>query len=188
MNSRPEGKRKRKQKAKKELNGPRLDISRLTNDGNGLLGELTLPRILDAGIILAATRKGLEVLKTQAQDNKSEAYGTDLSTESQAPTKMADESESEDHSGSGVDSEDPGALASIEDKERRRYGNFQKNSFRQPKFWMWWHGNVRNTASPKDASGMGYVVFSGNSCRRFEGTLSCSLLGWEDVALSGWKS
>lgn len=188
----PEGKRKRKQKAKRKLEGPRMEISRLTDDESALVGELILPGVLEAGIILAATKKGLEKLIRQAEDNDANKETTDLSKNPQEERQTEAEGEGEvlDSSGPGVDDEDSGGSASSEDKERRRFDKFEKNSFRQPKFWLWWKGKVHRSdlgtsIDPEEESGMGYVVFSGNSCRKLEGTLSCASLQWENVAFSG---
>lgn len=88
-----------------------------------------------------------------------------------------------------------------ETKQRRRFATFEKNSFRQPKFWLAWSGHVLAASVPPSAesvtdasttattngSGRGYVVFSGNECRKFKGTISCGALGWDDVAVEGWK-
>lgn len=76
--------------------------------------------------------------------------------------------------------------------------NSEKNTFRQPKFWLSWRRNVlakpqsgpaSEDHSPLDAiqSGIGYKVFTGNKYQKLKGTISCDLLGWDNVAITGWK-
>ncbi|KAH7029218.1 uncharacterized protein B0I36DRAFT_363789 [Microdochium trichocladiopsis] len=36
-------------------------------------------------------------------------------------------------------------------------------------------------------SGTGYLVFQGNDCRKFSGTISCPALGWDNLAASGHR-
>jgi hypothetical protein len=66
-----------------------------------------------------------------------------------------------------------------------------KYSFRHPKFWLQWDGvmmaNTRREEPESRESGLGYVVFSQNDCRKFTATFNCGLLGWKDVAVSGRK-
>ncbi|PNP54807.1 hypothetical protein FNYG_15554 [Fusarium nygamai] len=79
-----------------------------------------------------------------------------------------------------------------------RSDNFEKNTFRQPKFWLSWRGKVLvkpesgvvpEDHSPLDAiqSGIGYIVFTGNKYQKFKGTIGCDILGWDNVAITGWK-
>ncbi|KAF5582271.1 catalase [Fusarium pseudocircinatum] len=95
----------------------------------------------------------------------------------------------DDHLKDSHDDKDPAEL---------RSDNFEKNTFRQPKFWLSWRGKVLvkpesgvvpQHHSPLDAiqSGLGYVVFTGNKYQKFKGTISCDVLGWDNVAITGWK-
>ncbi|KAF4446583.1 catalase [Fusarium austroafricanum] len=82
--------------------------------------------------------------------------------------------------------------------ERQRFNSFEKNTFRQPKFWLSWRGRLlvsptsdltleQDSDRHEIQSGMGYLVFTGNKCQKFHGIISCDVLGWKDVALNGWK-
>jgi hypothetical protein len=199
----------RKRQKKKDVSGPRLEIYRLTDDENGLMGELVLPGVLEATVILTGSRK-------QLHDRNEKWY--DLNEEvperEDTPAQSAEQSIKEPNS-EEVDSDEadrlsmmdvrqpeetakPTDLANSEARQRQRYETFKKNSFRQPKFWLGWEGRVLGrsakvsgleTGAPEDElqSGLGYVVFSGNKCRDLKGTLSCDSLGWRDVSFRGWK-
>ncbi|KAJ3528562.1 hypothetical protein NM208_g10148 [Fusarium decemcellulare] len=164
--------------------GPRLEIYRLTDNEDGLLGELIIPGILQATATMAGSRKQLrELIEGRRQDEgelREDIPGEPLTTE-----ELGDEEAT--------------SSTRYQEKQRNRFQKFEKNSFRQPKFWLHWHGSVlapssaldecQSTDSPEngDQSGMGYLVFSGNKCRDFKGTMSCELLGWKDIKLEGRK-
>lgn len=187
------------EKESKKTMGPGMDIFRLSDDGRGLLGELLLPGALEAKVILAGSRKTLDDLISQFEkdDDEDEDENVEEEEEEEEPPQR------EQDGGSGDDDapQDGNLEASEheeEDRERSRFQNFEKNSFRSPKFWFQWKGQVlKSSTSPTDGdegsatggtkSGRGYVVFSGNDCRSFKGTISCDALGWKDVSLSGWK-
>lgn len=193
-----------------------LELLRLTKDGQGVLGELILPGVLRAAIVLAASRKILSIITSQlsgdCQDDDDEDDGHDHDHE------VDDEDKDEAEDGQQLD----------------RFDTFEKNSFRSPKFWLAWNGALVLHASdsplpspsytrkgshllsgdspppspiltrtgssfppPKSSSasmivtqaeGLGYIIFTGNDCRKFKGTLNCKELGWKDVAFSGFKS
>jgi hypothetical protein len=155
-----------------------LELYRLTENGEGVLGELALPGVLRASVVLAASRKTLVRCVNEME-------------------KREDGGEEEGRSWGGKDADDDD---DDEEDEDDRFSTFEKNSFRNPKFWVQWSGMLETRASSKplstpDASsdgtatdtGLGYVVFSNNECRKFKGTLNCSALKWKDVAISGWK-
>lgn len=191
---------------------PALELLRLTSDGQGVLGELVLPGLLNAAVVLAASRRTLAVVVAGL---KGEGTGDEDDEEEE------DDEEDEDE---GEEEENPS-----------RFTTFEKNSFRTPKFWLAWSGTL--TASPASpppspsvskkglhlpsnssdsppssptlartgssfpppkpkgavaaatpAAGLGYVTFTGHECRKFKGTLSVAELGWRDVAVSGFKS
>ncbi|KXH67697.1 catalase [Colletotrichum salicis] len=181
--------------------GPSMDIFRLSDDGRGLLGQLSLPGVLEASVILTGNRKVLEDLISQFEENENEPEVSDESDENEGPVPKHDTREDEKkaddtHEEEEVDEESEKEEES-EAEEHKRFKNFEKNSFRSPKFWFQWNGDVTSTttsslddrASPTSSreTGRGYVVFSGNDCRSFKGTISYDSLGWKDVSLSGWK-
>ncbi|TLS31226.1 hypothetical protein PpBr36_02788 [Pyricularia pennisetigena] len=176
-----------------DLDEPQLELLRLTDDGQGILGQLKLPGVVAATVVLAASRKRLQIIT----DRLSGAVAGD----------EEDEEDEEDANSADHDDEDGGEDG---DATPDRFDTFEKNSFRSPKFWLAWNGVVdskaRENAPPlspvvsrkssnafsfKSSAyqhGLGYVVFTTNDCRRFKGTLSCRELGWKDVSLNGFKS
>lgn len=53
---------------------------------------------------------------------------------------------------------------------------------------MKWQGRLLNEAAEDEVvTDDGYIVFSGNACEKFHGTLSCEGLGWKNVKVTGWK-
>ncbi|KAJ4352773.1 hypothetical protein N0V95_003935, partial [Ascochyta clinopodiicola] len=87
-----------------------LELLRLTDDGQGVLGELVLPGVLRAAVVLAASRKVLQVLTAQ------------LSGE--GPDEEDNDNEDEDEDDEEDDDD--------EDEESSRFTTFEKNSFRTP--------------------------------------------------------
>ncbi|KAK1983917.1 hypothetical protein LZ30DRAFT_748266 [Colletotrichum cereale] len=191
-------------KNKRNVTSPTLDIFRLSEDGGGLLGYLTLPGTLEASVILAGSRKVLEHLVSQFDNAQESEVDVENNAENEGsydeeqvrPThdsaRQAEDPSSSDNEKEADESEDQ----QDQDKERIRFQQFEKNSFRSPKFWFQWKGQVTTSsatpddhapATDRDDTGRGYIVFSGNDCRSFKGTITCDTLGWKDVALSGWK-
>lgn len=191
-----------------------FELLRLSDDGQGVLGELVLPGVLRAAVVLAASRKTLAIVTRH----------------------LAGEDEDEGEEGSGDEDDEHDENSDDDDNHNdqetpSRFDTFEKNSFRSPKFWLAWNGaltlptpsspppdspplKTQNAASPppsptlhrtgssfpppkpattsrthqSPAEGLGYVVFTGNDCRKFKGTLNCKELGWKDVAFSGFKA
>ncbi|KAF4784280.1 catalase [Colletotrichum scovillei] len=184
---------------------PSMDIFRLSEDGRGLLGQLSLLGVLDASIILTGSRKVLEDLISQFEESDEEAEVSDKSGEddgsiskhkiSEAERKADDIDKQEDEADEGSEEEEDEEESEVD--EKKRFKNFEKNSFRSPKFWFQWNGDIAPTTTsflddktsptPSRETGRGYIVFSGNDCRSFKGTISCDSLGWRDVSISGWK-
>jgi hypothetical protein len=145
-----------------------LELYRLTANQEGVVGELALPSALRAAVVLAGSRQSL---RRTVED-------------------MEEEDDDEDEEDEEDEDPDPDA----------RFETFEKNSFRTPKFWFRWSGAPASSATPaspklsKSASpgddvqtGLGYIVFSGNDCRKFKGTINCTALGWKDIAITGHK-
>ncbi|KAK2000716.1 hypothetical protein LX36DRAFT_654151 [Colletotrichum falcatum] len=192
---------------KRDAASPAFDVFRLSEDGRGLLGYLTLPGTLEASVVLAGSRSVLQDLVSRLENDQEPGTGLDDNDEDEGSCgKERDESvrdgarrdgnppvsDSEESAGESEDGHE-------EDKELGRFRQFEKNSFRSPKFWFQWKGQAATTtaapATPDGrapethevGSGRGYVVFSGNDCRSFKGTITCDALGWKHVSLSGWK-
>lgn len=150
-----------------------LEIYRLTENKEGVVGVLTLPGALRAAVVLAGSRQSLRT-----------------TVESFEETSDDDEENEEDEE----EDDEPSSPSQL------RFETFEKNSFRSPKFWFRWSGAPtidKASASPKTGklsssvaeieSGLGYIVFAGNDCRKFKGTINCAQFGWKDVALTGHK-
>jgi hypothetical protein len=141
-----------------------LELYRLTEKGEGVVGQLQMPGAIDVAVVLAASRESLRRTVETVEGEEDE-----------------DEDEEEDN------------------EEQSRFETFEKNSFRSPKFWLRWSGTLtaKPPSSPKLSrkasedddveTGLGYIVFAGNDCRKFKGTLNCEAYGWKDVAITGHK-
>ncbi|KAI7229876.1 hypothetical protein KC330_g7248 [Hortaea werneckii] len=157
-----------------------LEIHELTDTPGGIFGSMVLPDRFKAAVLLAGSRKQL----SNVMD--------DVEAAGEEPDSSEDESEDEPEDTGDEDDEDADSELELEKQDRlhnERVEAFQKNSFRNPKFFLAWQGEV--TLAPgqvKVEKNRGYVVFSGNDCRNFEGTLSCSSIGWKDVAMKGRKT
>ncbi|EFQ92566.1 hypothetical protein CFE70_009766 [Pyrenophora teres f. teres 0-1] len=143
-----------------------LELYRLTENGQSIVGELSLPRLLHASVILAGSRTSLRAMVAGLESNN----------------KEADAVEEEDDEESDAEADSP---------EKTRFDTFEKNSFRSPKFWFRWNGSPTSSTGSKESpcveSELGYIVFSGNDCRKFKGTINCASLGWKNVAITGQK-
>lgn len=162
-----------------KASSPRLEIYRLTESGTGVVGYLRLPGVMDVAVVLAGSRVALRGV-VEAVEGGDEEDG--------------EEDEDED------------------EEDEDRFETFEKNSFRSPKFWVRWSGGVSSNADSDSrspslgaeekargkgktkeedndvvATGLGYIVFSGNTCAKFKGTLNCTELGWKDITISGHK-
>jgi len=180
-----------------------LEIQEFTKCETGLLGTFDFGSHLKGMFVLAGSRKGLAEIVTRLE-GKEEAddYGDD-----DANGKNNDNADTDGEGSHGSDQEGPedvelSAIEQQDEKMNRRARAFEKNSFRNPKFWINWKGThaVATTAaaagaettSPESSdrhveSNMGYLVFSNNACEKFEGTFTCPSLDWENLKLKGRK-
>jgi hypothetical protein len=157
-----------------------LELYRLTECGNGVVGEMSLPGVIRAAVLLAASRKSLQgiletlepVKETEEEKGKEEKKKGEQNDDEDSDDEDEDEEESEES-----------------EPEPDRFDTFEKNSFREPKFWLRWNGVIESPAvgEEKAESGLGYIIFPSNDCRKFKGTLNCASLEWKDVAISGHK-
>lgn len=158
----------------------KLELWRLTDDGLAVLGHLRLPGKLDANVLLAASRKTMKQALSSLVDHS-------------APPPAAPESngnlDSEDKSRPSTSSGEDTPLEDVDEADR--FATFTKNSFRSPKFWIQWQSTAARADSEPSTSleqDSGYVVFSGNDCRKFNATLTSQRLDWRNKALQGWKT
>ncbi|USP73634.1 hypothetical protein yc1106_00908 [Curvularia clavata] len=150
-----------------------LELYRLTESGEGVVGELILPGVLRTAVILAGSRDTLRRVIADVEPGEEE---------------VANEQDNEQGDG------DSDSFTEPESPAKTRFDTFEKNSFRSPKFWFRWSGvpssGVSQPASKGDRayeSDLGYIVFSGNDCRKFKGTINCASLKWKNVAITGHK-
>lgn len=150
-----------------------LELYRLTESGEGVVGELILPGVLRSSVILAGSRDTLR------------RAVADFEPDNEAAGNEQDSDQEDGNSDSFTEPESPA---------KTRFDTFEKNSFRSPKFWFRWSGvpsSSMSQPSPKGASAyesdLGYIVFSGNDCRKFKGTVNCASLKWKNVAITGHK-
>lgn len=151
-----------------------LELYRLTECGRGVVGEMSLPGCIRAAVLLAASRKSLQaILDTLEPVQRADA---DSKNEERKDDEDSDEDDDEEESEES-------------EEEPDRFETFEKNSFREPKFWLRWNGKLESPAveEEKAESGLGYIIFPSNDCRKFKGTLNCASLEWKDVAFSGHK-
>ncbi|KAL1861405.1 hypothetical protein Daus18300_008936 [Diaporthe australafricana] len=199
-----------------------LEIYRLTDDEDGLLGSLKSAGVMDATVVFAGSRKLLWRIWSQlggtgaADSAEAESKGKKTAERvagipngkkpsarrgpggRQGPEGV----EGGNGAGGSDDDDDDDDLQSVsssldsEERQRRRTSTFEKNSFRHPKFWFRWQGQISDEASAHadvgdnggNVHGSGYIVFSGNDCKRFQGTITSEQLSWNNVKMSGWKA
>lgn len=166
---------------------PRLEVYNLNELGNALVGEMVLPGAVHGTVLLAGSRKTLKMAERAVEPDEEQ------------DDVEAGEKQEEHKSEGGVSGEEDEAVSRHEgdgdsDADDGRYHQFEKNSFRNPKFWLRWQG-YKESHSPGGQhevevllTGSGYLVFSGNNCEKFDATLSCDALGWDNIKLKGWKA
>lgn len=176
---------------------PKLEIHGLNSTEDAIYAELSLPGVLHAVVILAGSRKtmtkAIEAASSEsvpAEEKRPPAEVEPVFEElaGENNTEQSERSHKDEDSESEEDYE-----ASDEVVENRRVQQFEKNSFRSPKFWLRWQGQLQyksdGTIAQEDiASNSGYVVFSGNACDKFQGTITCNELEWDNVKIKGWKT
>ncbi|KAK7733039.1 hypothetical protein SLS53_008368 [Cytospora paraplurivora] len=185
-----------------------LEVYRLTDDEDGLLGSLTVAGVLEASVVFAGSRKLLWKIWQQLGGKGSGEVAADLETTDSKgksrehvgiagdKTSPREDESGDEEEGSSDDDEVQSRSSSLdsEERQRRRAATFEKNSFRHPKFWFRWQGDMaddQTTSSKAEGTsvhGSGYIVFSGNDCKRFQGTITSEQLGWNNVKMSGWKA
>jgi hypothetical protein len=123
-----------------------LELYRLTEKGEGVVGQLQMPGAIDVAVVLAASRESLRRTVETVEGEEDE-----------------DEDEEEDN------------------EEQSRFETLTAKPPSSPKL-------SRKASEGDDVeTGLGYIVFAGNDCRKFKGTLNCEAYGWKDVAITGHK-
>lgn len=192
-----------------------LDMYRLTDDQDGLLGSLKCPGVFEATVVFAGSRKVLwNITRGLGEDHPPSPTSSgrrgskqgETTANSNGPPRSDDpetssgDDDDDDDEEDTDDDDDTDGLGAQETRQRRRFAKFEKNSFRQPKFWFRWQGNVVDqddlpatleslgVTGGSKIHGSGYVVFSSNDCKRFQGTLTSEQLAWNNVKMAGFKT
>jgi hypothetical protein len=159
-----------------------FEIHELTESETGLVGTFDLAK-LSGMFILAGSRKQLADIITGLEEGDEESDDEDAgSQESHDVDDNDDEAERSENKPSAIELQD--------EKMNRRAQAFEKNSFRNPKFWMKWKGTPvtdKGDESNHVEEDMGYLVFANNECDKFEGTITCPSLDWKQLKLKGRK-
>lgn len=161
-----------------------FEIHELTESETGLVGTFDFAK-LSGMFVLAGSRKQLADIITGLEDDDDD----EDKDESDDDDGENQDSQGEDDAESGNEPE-PSAIELQDEKVNRRARAFEKNSFRNPKFWMKWKGtpSIDNDDQPSQVeTDMGYVVFTNNECDKFEGTITCPSLDWKQLKLKGRK-
>lgn len=178
-----------------------LIIHGFTDGETGLFASLQIGDALTGVAVVAGSRKGVKEIVDDLEDEggseeeeaeedvdgeAAEAAGNEGDAPDQDEGDQGDEEEEEDDSG---DAGPRSAMEEEDDRINRRAKAFEKNSFRNPKFWMRWTADVKvsKDAEPTHEQDMGYLVFSGNDCATFEGTISSDKLEWKNLKIKGRK-
>lgn len=175
-------------KPDEDAKSARMEIYNLNNQGNALIGELFIPGYLNANLLMAGSRKVMKKVVrdlVEMHDESEESQPEDERNADETEAKQNDDNDEEEEEKEGDREE-----SDQEDrKERRKAQEFEKNSFRSPKFWLKWQGQLLKEESEDEevVTDGGYIVFSGNACEKFDGTLTCEKLGWKNIKVSGWK-
>nr|XP_023908583.1 uncharacterized protein LOC112020255 [Quercus suber] len=158
-----------------------FEIHGLDETGEGLVGSFSGTGVTSGVALLTGNRRTLERLVAESEDSGEPEEDEPQDGDSEDSDQLEDGEESDQKSLSGIEESDR--------KEAQRVQAFEKNSFRKPKFWMQWKAPVINTAGGATVveSNRAYIVFSGNDCKTFKGTISSEVLGWKDVAIAGRK-
>ncbi|KAI0399304.1 catalase [Xylaria palmicola] len=109
--------------------------------GTRLISELRVPGVIEAALVMAGSRKALRnVVKSLEEDESAEGEDAETAAHREDHTSVEDG----DSEGSG---EMEGGYAS-EEAGNQRFRNFEKNSFRVPKFWLAWAATARSHLRP----------------------------------------
>jgi hypothetical protein len=156
-----------------------FEIHELTESETGLVGTFDFAK-LSGMFILAGSRKQLSDIVTGLEEDDDDDEDEEDDGENQG-SRADDDAESDN---------EPSTIELQDEKINRRAQAFEKNSFRNPKFWMKWKGTpIVNDDDQKNQveTDMGYLVFANNECDKFEGTITCPSLDWKQLKLKGRK-
>lgn len=155
-----------------------LEIHELTEGNDALIGTFSFASKAQGMCVLAGSRKGLAKAVQSLESTED--------VEETSPEDDADDDEAEE-----TDLQQHKSILELEDeKQSRTKKAFEKNTFRSPKFWMTWRSSASTTvddAVEPNIKKTAYLVFAGNDCQRFEGTISSTALDWDNLKVRGRK-
>ena len=180
-----------------------LEIHGFDETEQGFVCSFRLGTVITGVMLLAGSRKVLRAVVEAAHrhnaDDDTDARKNGQSGDEHEATasgpedgdRRSSEYSNDSDSGTSSDQPDQPSKTAAEKEDERlnsRITTFKKNSFRSPKFWIRWKGDVRTQdgqcATEEDT---GYLVFSKNNCTSFSGVISCQSQGWSNTAISGVK-
>lgn len=178
-----------------------LEIHELTTNDDGLMGTFDFEGRVTGMCVLAGSRKGLASIVEELERELDEDEDDDEDEDEEEDDTGVVNEHSNGESGDQADDSDNGQLhlqqSSLEledEKINRRIRNFEKNSFRNPKFWLRWKGSVKNSGNATTEGAKisveintGYLIFTSNDCDKFDGTITSEALGWDNLKLRGHK-
>lgn len=170
-------------------------IHGLTPNEDGLIATLDLKPSISGVAVLAGSRKALKRIVEDFEAEEEEDEEDEEDEEEDQNEDEVDNPDGDDNDTTNPQTDDEGDESlppeSAEERTNRLTKTFEKNSFRNPKFWMRWKGHVHTpnseTVETQLETNMAYIVFSGNDCGSWEGTLSCKALGWKNKQLRGHR-
>jgi cobalamin biosynthesis protein CobT len=174
---------------------PSLELYRFTDDQQGLVGHISFPKCFEGTVLLAGSRKVLNKIisglsEELVRSEEDEAAPSPVDDDQEVSRASEDDAEGAEEHDDDEDEEDD-EEEQEEEEEASRISTFEKNSFRSPKFWLRWQADVASSSAPDketvQETNSGYLVFAGNDCRKFTGTISCEGLGWNNASVTGWK-
>jgi len=161
-----------------------------TEDMEGLEGTFDFG-VVKGMCLIGGSRRGLrEVIQTVEEDEADDAEEEEEAEEERKPGDYPKvyQQDSDDDEGADTEPDDDENAAPISPSRSRTM--FEKNTFRQPKFFFEWRGHdllsSENVSRGPRSDCMGHLEFSSNACKDFKGTFSSERWG-ENVAFEGWK-
>lgn len=162
-----------------------LTIHSLSPDETGLIASFDINGALIGMCVLAGSRRGVKKIVAELEKGESEEESEGEADDESATVADDDEDDEEVDT---AEMKPRSAMEEEDDRINRRAKAFEKNSFRNPKFWMHWRAHVKGTDNTQvNESNVGYIVFSGNDCTTFDGTISSEVLGWDNMRIKAHK-
>ena len=167
--------------------------------------------VLNGVVLIGGSRRGLrEVVQTveEMEEEDAEAMAAELAEREEESKGTvhgngnyekvypnedddddADEDDEDEEADDDAEDDDGESIAQSELPPPQR-PLFEKNTFRQPKFFFEWRGHdalsSTNVSRGPRSDHMGHLEFSSGACKEFKGVFSSERWG-EHVAFEGWK-